>query len=1613
MFVVAGVVLVGAFDDFVDVVVVDAGFFAGAGVFDGAVAADHFDEVGVVAAFGDLAFGPGAVVGFVAGHLLAVGFFVSGGLLLLLFLEVGVVGGEALGVLLRLGVEHFSALLLHDLGVFLQGLFHGLHGGGVGFEGGFGAVELDDPHRPGVGTDWISRYVGDGAIVDGAAFEGAGHGVADALGLGVGEHSFLLGVGEDLVDGDGGLAAGLIDLADLRGEGGEGFEGFEIRGDENRGRGGGLDVKPFGAGFVLAVHLHDHGVGGADGEACADDDVLVGGAFDDDGVEAGLGAAFPAGGDADAAGAVGEFVGGELDIGGGVGGGRGGGELVPLGRGSVGFGVDDGDGRALIGGFAGDEAFDGLALQFCGEGCAAGVVGFGVFERAGDGGLGVEVLGEVGEGGFEGGLDCCRFGLLGGEGFAGVGGVDEGVAGEGSGVGGGGWIGVVGEGIGGGGGGQWVCEGVGGEFFEGVGGVVGGEGEAGGFGGGGEGVGVALAGESAEEFAGFFVGGDGEVLLAHGDLAGVGGGFGFELEGDLGAFVFAGVVGGGVSGRRDEETEGDQGKGAKWHLGSRSFGKVEQNCSCFRNDWKFQSALLNDCCAGVPTLLGGLMVRHLIYVGLIVLLGVGRVLGVESSPVEEKCRGTWEMAVPNPQGGSTWTFLVKADGTYDFSAVGNGAPGGHHGTFAAMDGKWALQAVNIPWKDGGTYEMADENTFVMNGVLGKGVWKRRGKAAADVPTLVPVPSGVKEPVKPVVAGGPPPLDVLDVPVKTAGGVVEFIDGLDALSRMKCEDAVAALGKAIDANEEAGEYYTARGVAYLMEEKIAEGQKDLERAVRLDPQAKDPKRMLSFAVRMKGDEAGAARFYSHGSTDSYDQFLVKTGNNYGKLAIAQRMNNPQFLQECRQNRAAALRDFHNIAEAFAQSHRQGEVVGKALFGRGIARVGKKDYAGAQADLASVLAVYPEDRTTLYYHAMSLLGLGNAEGARREFTLVLSWKSALVEGYVGRAAAAVALGDVKRAEGDLAVAQKLDEKNSRGIRGDVEKSLAELKKQPALPLPQELMTALLVSARDKAGWDVLVKQATELVRVANAVRLRGDERYQDRRRALEWAVAANPKNADVLAALGNFILAEVDVHGECVEPNGDWTYYRAQTGDQKQAELNLAGQMFAAALQADPRHVKSMIGQAAMKIRDGLWGDAENILRGAMQIKDNDPEMLELMARIMQEAANQRYSGASDLRTVRTWTEFGYDCTWFCTRYPSLAERDRADQLESAGNNFMKFSQQYVAKAIAAMGNTADGYYYQGLVATGGGDFERARQALEAAVKLDPNHLRARSSLSNVYAKLNMPVEAVLEQTKAKNLEQTSCAPYLQRAWSKIVNTAWKSARESLLAANIWDAADARIPAYLGVIGEGNNQPDEAIACFRAAMAIEEAKANARGNTLQGSAGGLGSIKEFGLSMALRLKMANYVKQDAGESLKLYLANVSMEQRIPEWGWTGKLPSAMLPDPTANLNVVPSPPMIVVLMMKSRLAAGRALLAINKPNDAIVQFQSMLGYPGKMHQGGMIYTDDYVDWAKLGMCDCYVHLGDKTQAQQWNMQVRGRDFGDPIEIERMRLKQETGQRLRGPG
>src|SRR5262249_12180038 len=155
-----------------------------------------------------------------------------------------------------------------------------------------------------------------------------------------------------------------------------------------------------------------------------------------------------------------------------------------------------------------------------------------------------------------------------------------------------------------------------------------------------------------------------------------------------------------------------------------------------------------------------------------------------------------------------------------------------------------------------------------------------------------------------------------------------------------------------------------------------------------------------------------------------------------------------------------------------------------------------------------------------------------------------------------------------------------------------------------------------------------------------------------------------------------------------------------------------------LSIDPQYAEAMAWKAAIRIDAGNYDDGEALVNQALAIKPDLPQLLELLSRVLDNTATLTSYKAADLRTPRSWTQFGirYDIIW--PRYPSQADLDRAAELEAHANELWAGAEQSLAAAVEKMKGTADGFYYDGLLKRHQGNDQAALDDFQQAVKLDP-------------------------------------------------------------------------------------------------------------------------------------------------------------------------------------------------------------------------------------------------------------------------------------------------------
>jgi tetratricopeptide (TPR) repeat protein len=96
-------------------------------------------------------------------------------------------------------------------------------------------------------------------------------------------------------------------------------------------------------------------------------------------------------------------------------------------------------------------------------------------------------------------------------------------------------------------------------------------------------------------------------------------------------------------------------------------------------------------------------------------------------------------------------------------------------------------------------------------------------------------------------------------------------------------------------------------------------------------------------------------------------------------------------------------------------------------------------------------------------------------------------------------------------------------------------------------------------------------------------------------------------------------------------------------------------------------------------------------------------------------------------------------------------------------------------------------------------------------------------------------------------------------SRTEKTAWQGAKGYLSRASLVDPEDARIPAYLGVVFEGDDKIEDAAAAYRMALALEEARLQLD-EPLTPTDKPLGrDALEFGLAIQARFHLAALAEQ----------------------------------------------------------------------------------------------------------------------------------------------------------
>lgn len=790
---------------------------------------------------------------------------------------------------------------------------------------------------------------------------------------------------------------------------------------------------------------------------------------------------------------------------------------------------------------------------------------------------------------------------------------------------------------------------------------------------------------------------------------------------------------------------------------------------------------------------------------------------------------------------------------------------------------------------------------------------------------------------------------VQVAVAQPKGQAAYLDGLERLESAKWAEATAAFNRAIDEDEENAAYYLARGVSYVLAEDFKSAMTNFDRVLRLKPNDKHAKLWKSVTLNMQGRFMDGSAVYPQATRDQYENQVQDMARLYGQLNFTKQNggSTPEWDKKWETDQATAKRKFPEIAKLFTSRVKgaSGDLV-PMIFDRASKKMAAGDYAAAMADLQQAAAANPNDLKVMQARGMCNLNLGSPAAARALFVRVLTANSANADAWYGHALACLALGDTVRAKASIENALSLNPPTAKAMREAFDKA-AKASPPPSVARDQiaALPAELSRIAGSGASNDELLKQAVATIRATNAYRLRADETYLDRRLRLEAVARANPKSAEALADLGEYLYTQaVSIRGESVEPRAVFATYRPQTEQTQQQELALAEQTLGNALKINPKNVKALTFSAACAIYRRQWGDAEQLLRRALDVDSSYGPLLETFAKVMDHAAGVSASAASDLRTVKSWE----DAYYYYYRRPSQAELQAANEYDQQAKAMWAIAEKHLEAAAKNYAGKPAGFYYTGVIAKRKGDATAAQAAFERCVAMAPDYAAAWDALTELYYRAGMKVEATGAKSAASNLEHTTAGHLLHLAWGQIVRTTYKTAGDTLAKAVSTDPADPRSYAYVAVIAQAKENKAAALAWWRCAAALEEAHAGDNGVNFRAASYELIDPWLAGRAMAINIRLGRLALElgQPDVAAAAFSANIEIGKRFAKMDRFTPLPSSQLPDQQPDETTIPEADSGLSLIAWSMLGLGEAYAKQGREADAVAQFNAVRQLPSQV-------------------------------------------------------------------
>jgi len=358
----------------------------------------------------------------------------------------------------------------------------------------------------------------------------------------------------------------------------------------------------------------------------------------------------------------------------------------------------------------------------------------------------------------------------------------------------------------------------------------------------------------------------------------------------------------------------------------------------------------------------------------------------------------------------------------------------------------------------------------------------------------------------------------------------------------------------------------------------------------------------------------------------------------------------------------------------------------------------------------------------------------------------------------------------------------------------------------------------------------------------------------------------------------------------------------------------------------------------------------------------------------------------------------------THYPpTAADLAQAAELEKQAAACRREANQLSAEADKVESVTIPALVNVGNAALRSGNLPAAARAFNEASRLDPDRTDVLKGQAEVATRQGNTRAAKAFTLLATPLEHSTAASKLQTAWNEIVRTASQNAGELLEAAAKIDPSEARVPAYRAIIAAGRGDAASAAKQRRAALALEEARARLMGTSFLAANAVPLRVEDVALTLAVRRQFAETLltANNASAAVAACDLNTRIESRFDKFALTEFAPTALLPD-TSEPNTIPDSPSLASLLAWSHLDAGRALLQLAKPDEALRHYRTVLAYNAgwPATAPGRETVKIPCGWAQLGLVEAAIAAKDFDTANRMVMDQNIVAWGLPRELEQRR-------------